>query len=373
VCNQNGPNCQTKDDLVWEGSATWACCDGSGKIIGDPHLRTFDGLLYDFQAAGEFVAVHGGTLTLQLRQRPSSQCASTVIAAAVGTGANRIVVSAQRTPPLWINGSPAEIPCSPAACRDSAETLSSIATVTCSGALELVDGYRVELDVNDGIRLYRLRRATGDNVAELTVRAAGYLDVTVSAAFAAGGTSVAGLLGTPDNDSANDLRTRDGLVLPQPITTNVLYREFGASWRVTQEESLFDYAPGEDTTTFTDWSFPAASCQPIQGAKRLAAEKACLAVGISDKEDLKECVFDVGVTDDPRFAESYRGVQWSSGTRLSVLDNIDASPSLDGVTLANGSCSYLAHARSPGIPIVLLAQALLLALVLRTRRSGRGR
>jgi hypothetical protein len=239
--------------------------------------------------------------------------------------------------------------------------------------LELVDGYRVELDVNDGIRLYRLRRATGDNVAELTVRAAGYLDVTVSAAFAAGGTSVAGLLGTPDNDSANDLRTRDGLVLPQPITTNVLYREFGASWRVTQEESLFDYAPGEDTTTFTDWSFPAASCQPIQGAKRLAAEKACLAVGISDKEDLKECVFDVGVTDDPRFAESYRGVQWSSGTRLSVLDNIDASPSLDGVTLANGSCSYLAHARSPGIPIVLLAQALLLALVLRTRRSGRGR
>ena len=50
-------------------SPTLLCSGTDAVAVGDPHMTTVDGLHYDFQGAGEFVALRGtGGMEIQLRQ-----------------------------------------------------------------------------------------------------------------------------------------------------------------------------------------------------------------------------------------------------------------------------------------------------------------
>src|SRR5262249_6185372 len=91
------------------------------------------------------------------------------------------------------------------------------------------------------------------------VRASGYcgLNVIIKPAPARAGT-FRGLLGDFNGTLANDLQTRDGSGIAFPPSFDELYHTFGESWRITPEESLFDYAGGESTATFIDRTFPDA-------------------------------------------------------------------------------------------------------------------
>lgn len=117
---------------------------------------------------------------------------------------------------------------------------------------------------------------------------------------------VEGLLGSaPNSDPSDDLHLSTGEILPSQVTFKQLYQDYGHSWRITQAESLFDYAPGTNTDTFTDRNYPtqkitSASLEPAQ---RAAAQQICQGQGISDPVLLEACVLDVGVTEDPSFAE----------------------------------------------------------------------
>ena len=55
---------------------------------GDPHIRTVNGLYYDFQTGGEFVALRGQGMEFQTRQRPVDSLpwvsVNTAVAARVG-------------------------------------------------------------------------------------------------------------------------------------------------------------------------------------------------------------------------------------------------------------------------------------------------
>jgi hypothetical protein len=99
-----------------------------------------------------------------------------------------------------------------------------------------------------------------------------------------------------------------------------LYKKFADSWRVTPATSLFVYASGTSTATFTDKDWPAAKppCKlkpelQVPGVKPFAGmpiEKArviCNAITLPDLHD--NCVFDVATTGDPIFAEGYRVAQ----------------------------------------------------------------
>ena len=49
-----------------------------------------------------------------------------------------------------------------------------------------------------------------------------------------------GLLGNNDGDSTNDFALRDGTQRPNNLTAKQIHEEYGESWRVQRQESLFD-------------------------------------------------------------------------------------------------------------------------------------
>jgi hypothetical protein len=81
---------------------------------------------------------------------------------------------------------------------------------------------------------------------------------------------------------------------------------FSDGWRVTPEESLLPYAPGEDTTTHTDRTFPdaPATVDTLTAERRAAALEACTRAGVTAQPWLDSCVLDVGLTGQPAFARS---------------------------------------------------------------------
>jgi hypothetical protein len=107
----------------------------------------------------------------------------------------------------------------------------------------------------------------------------------------------------------------DGTSLgPMPPTLHQryidLYKTFADRWRVTAATSLFDYAQGTSTATFTLDSWPPENPPCVAPGSPLAtslneetAQNLCSAVVDSFKK--ANCVFDVMVTGEPAFANAY--------------------------------------------------------------------
>ena len=138
---------------------------------------------------------------------------------------------------------------------------------------------------------------------------------------------VTGLYGNFDNNAENDLTTRQGVPIGSPAGTQyfyALYHQFGASWRVSQTDSLFDYAPKKTTRNFTDLTFPDAPIAngDILGAKRQMAERQCRAAGLTQEPFFTACVLDVAVTGDLRFANPPAGViafHWTGANAVALI------------------------------------------------------
>jgi hypothetical protein len=110
-----------------------------------------------------------------------------------------------------------------------------------------------------------------------------------------------GLFGDYDGDPADDLRTPDGAQLrtdPPDID------RLGRSWRVEASRSLFDYDPGEDTTSFTIEGYPpsAVTLADLSPDDVAVAEEACRQAGVTEEPELAWCTFDVALTGDATFA-----------------------------------------------------------------------
>ena len=137
------------------------------------------------------------------------------------------------------------------------------------------------------------------------------LDVSL-APSAADGPALRGLFGSADGDPANDLTGRDGRVLDRADSAffDLLHHQFGESWRIEPADSLFEYAPGESTETFTDRTIPEfeATTERLAPDQREAAEALCAALGVRTDPALGNCVLDVGTTSDPTFGAAAAAV-----------------------------------------------------------------
>lgn len=253
-----------------------------GNSVGDVHIRTPDGLAYDFQGAGEYLlmASSDGSVVVQSRQEPWHWWAQASVntAVAMRVAGDRVGVYLERSPQLVINGTP---------------------TPFNGGRIDLPNGGAV-VDAEPG---YLILWPNGFRVG---VRGeSSFLDIGMSKPE--GSTlSYSGLLGNMNGDPADDFFARGGQRLALPVKFEDLYRVFGASWQITQAESLFDYEAGESTGTFALPGFPGApvTVDDLEPDIYQAARSACLAAGISDPIILNDCILDVGLTGRNEFIRS---------------------------------------------------------------------
>jgi PGF-CTERM protein len=119
--------------------------------------------------------------------------------------------------------------------------------------------------------------------------------------------SMAGLLGSPNGNPADDIARADGTTLSRPLAFEELYGQFRDDWRVTDETTLFDYENGNGPATYYDPTYPS---EPVTvddlGDEALAeattvAQNAGLEPGTAAYRD---AVIDYALTEDRSFVTS---------------------------------------------------------------------
>lgn len=264
-----------------------ACADpdsGRGSSDGDPHISTFDGLGYSFQAVGEFVLSRstdaGQSFQVQVRQAalPGSATVSQNVALAVRVDGNVVEINAEPDDPLMINGN----------------------------VVNLADGDSIAVGAGEVRRdgdEYFVTTEFGDCV---WARVSTFLNVRVYANEGWAGL-LEGLLGDFDGVAGNDLAADDGTAFGLPVDSNLLYGDYAEEWRVTDANSLFTYGAGENTGTFTNRNFPSSvvTIDDLDPAARAAAEAAAIAAGLTPGTFAFETtVVDIALTGNTEFAQA---------------------------------------------------------------------
>lgn len=246
----------------------------TGGTLGDVHMATFDRLLYDNQAAGEFLVFDNQSTSIQMRTEPvpGSDLASVATAVAVAFGDHEI--SMHLGGATWIDGQPANL------------TRGEVIQVGDAELLWSLPGWVI---VSPNGTVIRVREFPSN------------LMLVVNTASPA-----QGMLGNNDGDPENDLMTRSGTQLPSNAEDDfdAFYATYIDSWRITAEESIFHYEPGETTDTFTIPGFPSApsSIDLLDAAMRDVATEICIKLGVTGEQMQENCILDIGLTDDPSFA-----------------------------------------------------------------------
>lgn len=278
--------------------------ENSATTYNDPRIVTFDKQYHDFQAAGEFTLIEStsGDLKIQVRQQPvgndprnnvsDNTAVSTII------GGKRIGIYLDRG--LVVDGVPTEIP-----------DLDSLA-------------------VGDG-RIYREGKTytivypTGDQLVAKVGTSRVNINVFLTNEREG---QITGLLGNFNKNPKDDLIKRDGTVLTEPVATSQLYGEYADSWRVNQAESLFDYNPGENTSTFTLQNYPRQKVK-ISDLNPADVAKAEQLIGdrITDPTIRESAIIDLVLTDfDPEVIEAAINVP---SPESSVIIRVDPEAKAD--------------------------------------------
>ena len=243
----------------------------TGAAAGDPHLSTFDRLLYDMQAAGEFQFATSTTdgFAVQARMRLAGTV-SYVDEFAVRTPENQIVI--YDAVGVRVDGVPLN--------AGELRQLTGGGTAN-ANTVQLADGTTVAWGAASHARSLRVQLASG--------RAG----------------NMRGLLGDGDSLPANDGVTADGRQILGPGALDglspeqihaVLYDDFAVSWVVPDGARLFS----GDRRPFVKPPLP----KPFAGysdAQIASAKQVCSSNGWVEPE-LSLCVYDVLVTGDPQFA-----------------------------------------------------------------------
>lgn len=277
-----------------------------GENNGDPHMTTFDGSKYDMMAVGEFTLAKNTDMEVQIRTQPWRDLdnASAAVAAAVRLGNTRITFNLRAAWPERI--------------RVNGEIIDPL----------LLGRYRLERDDVEirlvGNTLQILGRDHLISIVQYPSRQ--FLNVYVDLPDTDNVQllpETRGLLGRVSDNPSDDFMPRNSETAIDPGNINALYDDFINSWRITDATSLFDYAPGESTDTFTDLSFPNTrrTIDDLSPERRAFAEAVCDAAGVTNPSaEFDNCVFDVGFTGEPDFAATARSAQLAERIRQGTFD-----------------------------------------------------
>ncbi len=246
------------------GGALASCADAVS--VGDTHLRTFNGLLYDFQAIGEFLlAETGPEFSVQTRQvsaAPTWPNAAFNTAVAVQAGKNRVAICLPAK--VVVDGKPVNI--SPN-----------------HGQLRLSDGGIVTREEN----LYNVLAPSGDSISALI----GGLYINVSVGLGHWPSKVRGLIANA-NGKVNEIEDGAGHVLTAPVPFNILYGQFAESWRVPANQSILSACGKSDLRGIPEKPFFANDLSPELAKSNRTI---CTQAGVKEGPLLDACMIDVAV------------------------------------------------------------------------------
>jgi hypothetical protein len=239
----------------------WPACAFSA---GEPHLLTFDGELYDFQASGDFVLVEADPdFVVQTRQERGNWPVTANRAVATKIGGTRVAVCLGPAR-LEING--------------------ALVDLADGRSLSLPSGVSVLRNAN----VYLIKGQDGETVrAQIT--SDDLINVGVDLGYAPRNW-VRGLLGNANGRTGDDTATRDGRAVAQPVSFADLYGPYADSWRVPPDQSLL-CRDDNIIRDVPDRPFYASDLDP---ADYKLGQATCKAAGVKE-ELLDACILDVGV------------------------------------------------------------------------------
>lgn len=300
---------------------------------GDPHISTVNGIRYDFQPGGEFVALRDANgLQIQTRQTPVPTApwvsVNTAIAARVGT--HRVTWQPELSGVPDPSGLQLRVDGVPRTLGTSGIALGS------GGRVVRFGEHGIEIDFPDGTALVVTSHWWSPQNQW-------YLDVHV---FHTAATE--GLMGVVTEGSW-------------------LTQQFAEKWRVTDRTSLFDYAANTSTKTFTRPIFPAEKIPPLNTEAVARAQRICRPV--TDRNLLRSCVFDVATTGDPIFAETalinqqvrrgatgttvYEGRDPQAGGKVTFTAIVAPQAQAQGRRIPTGSVQFTVNGQRTGEPLRL--------------------
>lgn len=326
--NSVGPN---PDGTANFDAYTDSVTGGMAANEGDPHITTVNGVHYDFQSAGEFVSLRDADGT-QIQTRQTAVSTASVVGPNPHTGLttcvslNTAVAAQVGTHRVTFEPNLSGIP-DPSGLQLRVD---GVLTALGPNGFDLGSGGRVMKSAGDGIEI-DFPNGTVLVVTPLFWESQGkwYLNVNVFHTPA-----MEGIMGSLAPGSWLPSLANGTSLGPRPASLHQryidLYNRFADAWRVTNKTSLFDYAPGTSTATFTLRSWPQESPPCVVPASPPAkpldldtARRLCR--DVTGKNRNADCVFDVRVTGEPGFAKLYLlSERIQAGlTTTTVADNKD--------------------------------------------------
>jgi ribosomal protein L7/L12 len=259
----------------------------SNNSHGDVHISTPDGLIYDFQATGEFYLTlsskQPGVIVQARQANPVGNSKVSVnTAAAIMVENDKLEFYGKPERAFYLNGEKKDLPLN---------------------GLKLPGGGRIIASGNATHADFTIMWPHDSFGARVIILSNSHLDIGVkkldSSVKDFG--SYGGIIGNFDGNAQNDMQVRDGDVIAPPASIADLNR-FGDSWRVKPEASLFGDVARKQAKAAAAES--AHSEIQIPQDKWDAAEKAVKTAGVTSPLGVRNATYDVALTGDKTFIES---------------------------------------------------------------------
>ncbi|CAH1258735.1 SUSD2 [Branchiostoma lanceolatum] len=261
----------------------------AGAVFGDPHVITLDGKSYTFNGKGEYTLLQADDVSLRIQVRTAQ----------VSNAQGDLVQTTACTSVAMREGASDTVEVRLPRARESEvpQVLVNGEVIRFDSPLMTLSGLKVISVVPSNVTVHFL---SGVGVE---VRSKGGVLTTLVLVPPTLKGKTQGLLGRWNDNPDDDFTTPSGDTVPSTADQMTIYNDFGASWAITSQTSLFVYSAQEEATYADkhDPNFTPIVTPPALPAESAEGRKMAQICGDND-----QCVFDFTATRSEALAASTR-------------------------------------------------------------------